>query len=104
MSPIHKQAEIGYAINRKFWNQGYMTEAARRIIRFGFEELGMHRIFATCDPENTGSYRVMEKNGMQREGILRENLQIHGRWRNSYSYSMLEQEYRYREKIYGSQA
>ncbi len=102
-SPVHNQAEIGYATNRKYWNLGYVTEAVRRIIRFGFEELGMHRIFATCDPENTGSYRVMEKNGMQREGLLRENMQIHGRWRNSYLYSILEEEYRQMEGADGSQ-
>ena len=68
-----KEGEIGYALNRRYWNQGYMTEAARSVISFGFIQLGLHRIIATCDPANTGSYRVMEKLGMQREGYLREH-------------------------------
>jgi len=68
----NKEAMLGYLLNRKDWNQGYITEAARKIIAFGFERLGLHRIIASCDPANTGSYRVMEKSGMQREGYLRE--------------------------------
>jgi len=68
-----KQGEIGYVLNRNNWNQGLMTECARKVISFGFGQLGMHRIFGGCDPANTASYRVMEKLGMQKEGHLREH-------------------------------
>jgi RimJ/RimL family protein N-acetyltransferase len=72
----HQEAEIGYVLNRRYWNQGFITEAVRRIISFGFEQLGLHRIYATCDPANTGSYRVIGKAGMQREGCLRQKKTI----------------------------
>ena len=71
LSAENKEGEIGYILNRRYWNQGYMTEAARKVVSFGFEQLGLHRIIATCDPANIGSYRVMEKIGMQREGLFK---------------------------------
>ncbi|MBN1813150.1 MAG: GNAT family N-acetyltransferase [Anaerolineae bacterium] len=92
-NPDHKEAELGYCFNRRFWGQGYATEAARAFIAFGFEELGLHRIYATCDPANVASARVMEKIGMQREGHLREHRWRKGRWRDSYLYAILEQEW-----------
>jgi [ribosomal protein S5]-alanine N-acetyltransferase len=49
---------------------GYATEATRRLLAFGFNELGLHKIFATCDPENRASVAVLPKNGMDQEGVL----------------------------------
>ena len=92
-NPIHKEAELGYSLNRRFWGQGYATEAARAFVAFGFEELGLHRVYATCDPANVASARVMEKIGMQREGHLREHRWMKGKWRDSYLYAILEQEW-----------
>jgi RimJ/RimL family protein N-acetyltransferase len=92
--PEHKEAFIGYVLNKNYWNQGYITEAARRVVQFGFENLGLHRIYATCDPANVASARVMEKVGMKREGQLREHKLAKGRWRDSLLYAILEQEYR----------
>jgi [ribosomal protein S5]-alanine N-acetyltransferase len=89
----NKEGEIGYVLNRNYWNQGYMSEAAASVVSFGFKELGLHRIFATCDPANTGSYRVMEKTGMQREGYLREYKRFKGVWRDFLMYSILEKEW-----------
>jgi RimJ/RimL family protein N-acetyltransferase len=89
----NKEGEIGYVLNRRFWNQGFVTEAAQRLVSFGFEALGLHRIYATCDPSNTGSYRVMEKTDMQREGRLRSHRLMKGTWRDSLVYSILENEY-----------
>ena len=56
------------------------TEAARELLRFGFDDLGMHRIFGDCVAENFASARVMEKIGMQREAQLREKAWFKGRW------------------------
>jgi ribosomal-protein-alanine N-acetyltransferase len=92
-NPDHKEAELGYCFNRRFWGQGYATEAARAFVAFGFAELGLHRIYATCDPANVASARVMEKIGMQREGHLRGHRWMKGRWRDSYLYAILEQEW-----------
>ena len=89
----NKEGEIGYILNRRYWNQGYMTEAARKVVSFGFKQLGLHRVIATCDPANTGSYRVMEKIGMQKEGYLREYKLFKGVWRDFLLYSILEKEW-----------
>ncbi|WP_086315191.1 ribosomal-protein-alanine N-acetyltransferase [Enterococcus sp. 7F3_DIV0205] len=66
----HNIAEIGYALNRNYWGKGYMPEAAGEILRFGFEELQLMRIFATHDVDNPKSGRVMEKIGMKVEGRI----------------------------------
>ena len=89
----NREGELGYILNRHFWRQGYMTEAAGKAIEFGFEHLKLHRIFANCDPANTGSYRVMEKNGMQREGCLRKHRLFKGVWRDFLLYAILEDEW-----------
>ena len=85
--------ELMYVFNRQFWNQGYASEATQSIVDYGFSDLKLHRIFATCRPENTGSWRILEKLGMQREGLLRENVWIRGSWHNSYLYAVLDYEW-----------
>ncbi len=57
-------AEVGWILRKEEWNKGYGSEAANELIRFGFEELGLDEITATCDARNRGSARVMEKCGM----------------------------------------
>ena len=84
----NREAAIGYCFHRQFWGKGYATEAAKAVIAFGFQQLGLHRIFATCDPENMGSARVLEKVGMQREGYLREDKLVKGKWRDSLLYAI----------------
>ncbi len=91
--PDSREGFIGYCFNRLFWGQGYATEAARALLEFGFNQLGLHRIFATCDPENIASAHVLEKIGMQREGHLREHKWAKGKWRDSLLYAVLEQEW-----------
>jgi RimJ/RimL family protein N-acetyltransferase len=53
--------EIGWVFNPKYHNRGYASEAAQAILEYGFKEMNLHRIIATCQPENIPSYRVMEK-------------------------------------------
>ncbi len=74
-----KRGEIGYAMNPKFWGFGYMTEATKEVIRFGFEKIGLERIQAKHDLRNIRSGAVMERAGMTREGTLRKYLNIKGR-------------------------
>ena len=85
-----KSAELGYILNRKFWNRGYTSEAADVMIKFGFSELGLHRIWASCHIENIASVRVLQKIGMQKEGILRSYLPIDGEWHTSLLYAIIE--------------
>lgn len=61
------EAEFGWIINKKYWNRGITYEAAKAVMEFAKEELGVKRFFAHCDSENIGSYRVMEKLGMVRK-------------------------------------
>jgi len=89
----NRNASIGYCLSRLHWGRGYATEVASKLIAYGFEALGMHRITATCDPRNTASWRVMEHSGMRREGLLREDKQVRGEWRDSLVYSILRGEY-----------
>jgi ribosomal-protein-alanine N-acetyltransferase len=72
--------EVGYVLHPDFWNQGIMTEALGALIRFGFEELSLHRIEATYMPENLASRRVMEKCGMTFEGIRRGTRLVKGNY------------------------
>ena len=64
-------AAIGYVLARPYWGQGYMTEALAAVCRAALADSRIHRVWAWCDVENVASARVMEKAGMQREGLLR---------------------------------
>ncbi len=88
-----RQAEIAYLLNRHYWGQGLATELARALVRFGFETVHAHRIFATARPANLASWRVLEKVGMQREGHLRQHRWMKGAWHDSYLYAILEHEW-----------
>ena len=65
-------AEMGWALARAYWNQGYATEAVGALIGFGFAHLKLNRMQALCVPTHAASRRVMEKAGMKFEGILRQ--------------------------------
>lgn len=92
--PAHRGAEIGYCFNRQFWGQGYATETLNALLQFGFEELKLHRIIATCDPRNIGSERVMQKNGLRKEAHFIQELWQKGEWRDSLLYAILESEWK----------
>ena len=91
--PEHQGAEIGYCFGKHFWGQGFATEAAAALLKFGFEQLNLHRIIATCDPRNRGSERVMQKNGMRKEAHFIQELWQKGEWRDSLLYAILENEW-----------
>lgn len=88
-----RQGEIGYCLNPLYWKQGYASEAGQALLRFGFGELGLHRIFATCRPGNAGSAKVMQKLGMTYEGLLREHKWHRETWQSSLLYAILEDEF-----------
>lgn len=85
--------EIGYIIHPDYWGKGIATEVAKLLLQFGFEKLNLHRIYATCDPRNVGSSKVLQKIGMIQEGRMREDLLLKTGWRDSLLYSILEQEW-----------
>jgi RimJ/RimL family protein N-acetyltransferase len=92
--PENQEGWIGYCLNRDFWGQGYATETAISLVKFGFSQLNLHRIFATCDPANIASARVLEKTGMQCEGRFREHKWAKGKWRDSLLYAILDHEWK----------
>ncbi|QQS32394.1 MAG: GNAT family N-acetyltransferase [Acidobacteriota bacterium] len=61
------EIEVGYNLAEKFWRQGYGYEAAMGWLGYGFDVMGLERIVAVCHPDNTGSYKIMEKCGMRYE-------------------------------------
>jgi [ribosomal protein S5]-alanine N-acetyltransferase len=89
----HGQGEIGYFLHPDHWGKGLATEAATLLLDFGFADVGLHRVFGTCDPRNTPSARVMAKLGMVREGRLRETMHLRDGWRDSDVYSLLVYEW-----------
>jgi RimJ/RimL family protein N-acetyltransferase len=74
VSSEHRRGEIGYVLAHEWWGHGYATEATCRLLAFGFDELGLHKISATCDPENRASVAVLTKCGMHQEGFFATTL------------------------------
>ena len=88
----HNSGEIGYVLNPDYHGNGYATEAAERVIRFGFEVLGLHRIEAKFMEGNEASRRVMDKLGMTFEGFRRESMFVKGSYRTIGICSVLNKE------------
>lgn len=86
--------EIGWVFNPKYYNKGYASEAAKAILEYGFEKMKIHRIIATCQPQNIPSYRVMEKIGMRREGYFKKCIPNGNEWWDEYYYAILEEEWK----------
>ena len=74
----HSQAELGFWVAVNLWGQGYATEAARQVVSFGFEQLGLNRIYAHHMVRNPASGRVLAKIGMRHEGVLRQRVRKWG--------------------------
>lgn len=84
-----EQAELGYWIGVPYWGNGYATEAAREMVRFGFEELGLHRIFAAVFANNPASARVLQKAGLSYEGRHRGSVKKWDEFLDTDSYAIL---------------
>ncbi|MEI7028355.1 GNAT family N-acetyltransferase [Paenibacillus sp. y28] len=91
-STQHAKAELGYALSQAYWRQGYMTEAVRALMSYGFEIMQLVRIEARCHVDNRASANVLEKNGMQLEGIMRKHLFAKGRFEDVCMYAMIHEE------------
>lgn len=87
------EANIGYELDSQYWGKGYATEAAKAILQFGFENLGMHRIWATTIAGNIGSVNVLKKIGMRQEAREREKEKIKGFWMDRLTFAILDWEW-----------
>lgn len=97
--PNNECCDIGYTLAKRYWNKGIMTECLHEVLNYLFSKVGFHRIEAYHDVRNKASGRVMEKNGMKYEGVLREySRNGDGYWVDVAMYSILKEEFKY----YGS--
>lgn len=87
------RAELGYFFLRDFWGRGYATEAAKAVLEFAFNKLGLHKIVTGCYVENAGSERVMIKCGMRREALKRKHSLHRGEWKDRAEYGLLREEW-----------
>jgi len=93
-----RQGDIGYELNPDYWGNGYATEAARAVVKFGFTQLHLHRIWSWCVADNSGSAHVLEKLGMSREGIQREVDYYKEKWWDRLLYAILDDEWRVQQR------
>ncbi len=86
-------AELGYWLARDHWGRGICTEAAGAVVRFGFDQLGLQRVHSQCVTSNPASGRVLEKNGMIQEGLLRKHIRKWGVFQDVEVYGLLRSEF-----------
>lgn len=84
---------FGYAVHPDYQGQGFATEATQELIRYGFEEMGLTLIYATCDTRNVASRKVMEKLGMRKIGLKEKDRKIKGELRDSFCFELLKQDW-----------
>jgi RimJ/RimL family protein N-acetyltransferase len=89
---------LGYRLSRKVWGKGYGTEGVGLLLRLGFEILNLHKIAAGASDGNPASLRVLEKNGMRREGSLVEHQCVNGTWYDEIAFGILAREWKERMK------
>jgi RimJ/RimL family protein N-acetyltransferase len=89
----HGGGEIGYALHPDFGGLGYATEAARALLRLGFDELGLHRIIARIDERNEASAKLARRLGMRQEARLVQNEFFKGEWSTELDFAMLSDEW-----------
>jgi len=90
----HRQGEMGWGLGVEHRGRGYATEAARALMDYGFNSLGLHRIHADTGTDNLASWKIMERLGMRREGLLRGAIFKEGKWQDRYVYGTLADERR----------
>lgn len=94
ISREHERGELGYWIGKPFWCQGYCTEAAFEVLRYGFEQLKLNRVYATHFIRNPASGRVMQKIGMTCEGRFSQHVKKWGVFEDIAVYGILKENFR----------
>jgi RimJ/RimL family protein N-acetyltransferase len=89
----HDRAELGYWIGKPFWHRGYATEAAGALLQYGFDTLGLHRIYARHFTRNPASGRVLQKINMKHEGHRRQHEKKWGLYEDEELYGILRNEF-----------
>ncbi|AZM53573.1 GNAT family N-acetyltransferase [Streptomyces sp. WAC 01529] len=89
-----KAATMGGALHPSVWRLGYGTETVGILLGLAFGDLGLHRVWAARAPLNTASHKTLLRAGLQEEGRIRQHVLVHGAWRDSLTYSILEDEWK----------
>ncbi len=90
----NRRAELGFSLAKRYWGSGYMSDALPALIKFAFDEMKLHRIWADTDPRNQRSIRALERLGFHREGVLREHYLIHGEPQHAVVYGLLRSDWK----------
>lgn len=90
----HRRCELGFALAKKRWGLGDGGRAARSVLNFAFERLGLHRVEADADPRNVRSLALLERLGFRREGLLRERYIVNGEVQDGVMLGLLRSEFR----------
>lgn len=98
IKPEHLRAEVGYSLAGAWHRRGIMREALTAVVRYGFEEMGLHSIEAIVDAENVASLRLLEDTKFRQEAYFREDFLWQGVFRNSMHYGLLRAEWEEREQ------
>ncbi len=91
---VSQTATLGYWVGEPFARRGYTTEAVSLALEYGFGELELHRVEASCLPDNQASRGLLRKLGFTREGMARGYLRIEGSWRDHEIYALLKEDWR----------
>ena len=97
VTPV-REAVLGYELDPSHWRQGYATEAANGLLRWGFETLELHRAWSYHVAENERSAAVLRRLGFTQEGRLRENDWQRGAWHDTVVYGLLRSEWQERNE------
>lgn len=90
LQPQHDRAEIGYALLTEHHQKGIMTEVMPVVLQYGFEKMKLHSIEGYVNPNNSGSIKVLERNGFVQEGHFKENVKFpDGSYRDTVAFSLL---------------
>ncbi|MFJ8064550.1 GNAT family N-acetyltransferase [Psychrobacillus sp. NPDC096426] len=90
-----RKTEIGYDLNPDYWRRGIISEAAKAVIQYSFDELDLYRIGAVTFPENESSYKLLLKLGFQKEGLLRGYIYQNDKSNDAFIYSLLRPEWNF---------
>jgi RimJ/RimL family protein N-acetyltransferase len=93
------RGDLGWSFHPDCHGYGYATEAAQVLLRYVFEERGLHRVTAGCDARNTPSFRLMERLGMRREAYFVQSQFADGAWHDTVAYALLRDEWDARQTL-----
>lgn len=93
IEPEHAQAELSFWLIPELWGQGYMTEALQAVLKFGFEQLNLNRIYAYHMVKNPASGKLLQDNGFVQEGVLRQRVKKAGEFEDVKLWSILREDW-----------